>query len=148
MIRSYALVLLAVSTATLANEIECPAGTAVNTEQSAGGESAWCELETDRSVLHGPYRAWYTNGVLGTEEDYVLGKASGHAVYHWGSGHKQAQGRYKAGMREGWWRFWDKTGTPAGRVRYRDGTVVAGRLPKWAADWPPTPAGQHPPAQP
>lgn len=142
------LALLATSPAAFAEEIECPAGTSVNSEDSPGGLSAWCELDTDRSLLHGPYRAWYASGVLGTQENFRNGKATGKATYHWGSGHKQAEGNYRDGVREGWWDFWDKTGMKVARVRYQNGAVVAGQLPKWAVDWPPTPVGQRAPAQP
>lgn len=140
-------ILLAVGGAALAAEIQCPPGTLPDSRQSAGGVEAWCELEADRSLLHGPYLAWYASGILGSEENYVRGKAEGKAVYHWGSGHKQAEGRYREGLRDGTWTFWDKTGARAGRVRYRKGTVVAGRLPKWAVEWDEAPAAEPAPAQ-
>lgn len=119
----------------IADDIVCPPEALPNEAERPSGIEAWCELAADRTVLHGPYRAWHPNGVLGAEEHYVRGKATGPALYRWGSGEKQAQGSYRNGIPEGWWSFWDKTGTIAGRVRYRNGAVVAGQLPKWALDW-------------
>lgn len=138
---------LAAGTA-FAAAIDCPPGAAPNGRETGAMTEAWCELAADRSLFHGPYRAWYPDGTLGTEENYVHGLAQGEARYRWGSGHKQAQGNYKDGVRDGRWRFWDKTGTPAGQVLYRQGVQVSGELPRWAADWDVRPAARHPAAQP
>lgn len=140
--------LFACSASALAGAIDCPPGSIPKEAQAHGVSEAWCELESDPSLLHGPYFAWFPNGVLGTEENYVQGAANGKAVYHWPSGARQAEGNYQDGVREGWWHFWDKTGAKAGQVRYKLGRIVAGRLPQWAREWDAEPSGRRPPPQP
>lgn len=144
---SMACLFLALSGAAMAKAIQCPPEAVAN-EQDSRGKEAWCELKADPSLLHGPYKAWYPNGVLGSEENYVRGKASGKATYRWGSGHKQASGTYKDGVRDGWWAFWDKNGVKAGRVQYENGAMVAGHLPRWAEDWGVLPVARRAPRQP
>jgi hypothetical protein len=130
-----ALLLFLFSAAALAADVACPPGAALREGEVSGGPAAWCELEEDNSLLHGPFRSWHRTGILGIEEHYVRGKAAGRATYWWGSGKKQAQGNYKDGIRDGWWTFWNKNGINEGKVRFQDGNPVAGRLPKWAEDW-------------
>lgn len=140
-----AALFLVLSAAARAGGVDCPPESIPNQADPVSGPEAWCELASDRTLLHGPYRSWHPNGVLGTEEHYVRGKANGFARYRWGSGEKQAEGRFKDGAPDGWWSFWDKTGNKAGRVRYRDGALVAGRLPRWALDWDGAPVAKRPP---
>lgn len=143
-----ATALLALSGTAFAAAVHCPPESVPKEAHPVSGDEAWCELAAERSLLHGPYRAWHPNGVLGTEETYVRGRANGPATYRWGSGEKQAQGSFRDGVAEGWWTFWDKTGVKAGRVRYRNGVVVSGELPRWAQDWNAAPIAQRSSPQP
>ena len=114
--------------------IGCPKGTVPNGEQTHEVSEAWCELETNRALLHGPYRAWYSNGVAGTIEHYDQGKREGKAAYRWDNGKKQATGQYKNGVWEGVWLFWEKSGATAGRAKYQRGALVSGQVPNWAVE--------------
>jgi hypothetical protein len=69
-----------------AEKINCPPGTIPNGETTPEVSESWCELESDRNILHGPYRAWHPNGNLGTSEMYNHGKLAGTAVYFWDNG--------------------------------------------------------------
>jgi antitoxin component YwqK of YwqJK toxin-antitoxin module len=117
-----------------AEQINCPPGTIPNGETTPEVSESWCELESNRGILHGPYRAWYPNGNLGTSEMYDHGKLTGPAVYFWDNGEKQAEGKYKNGLREGFWKFWDKSGILYSKVRYLKGKVISGKIPEWAAE--------------
>jgi antitoxin component YwqK of YwqJK toxin-antitoxin module len=117
-----------------AEDIACPKGTIQNGAEAPGVTEAWCELETDRSQLHGPYRSWYGNGILGTMENYNHGKRDGKAEYRWGNGKLQASGQYKNGVREGAWIFFEVSGTSPIHVRYRHGKPVSGHEPGWVTE--------------
>jgi antitoxin component YwqK of YwqJK toxin-antitoxin module len=127
------ILLAIVQTAALAENIVCQQGTVPNGEKTPDVREAWCELETDRSLLHGPYRSWYGDGVLGTAENYNHGKRDGQAEYHWGNGNPQASGQYRQGLRDGIWTFHELYGGPVIRVKYHNGKIVSGHEPKWAA---------------
>ncbi len=99
-----------------------------------GVTEAWCELETDRTQFHGPYRSWYGNGVLGTMENFNHGKRDGKAEYHWGNGNLQASGQYKHGVRDGDWLFSEVNGASAIHVRYRRGKLISGHEPGWVTE--------------
>jgi antitoxin component YwqK of YwqJK toxin-antitoxin module len=114
--------------------IGCPKGTIPNGEKTPDGSEAWCELETNRSQYHGPYRAWYGNGALGTLENYDHGKREGKAEYRWENGKVQVTGQYKNGVRDGIWIFTENNGASAGRVEYREGKIVSGHEPTWATE--------------
>ena len=59
-------------------EITCPKGTVPNGEDTQDVKEAWCEvLWHGKKVEHGPYRAWWPDGKLGTTGQYVYGKAEG-----------------------------------------------------------------------
>jgi hypothetical protein len=118
----------------LAKDIGCPKGTIRNGENEPGVTQAWCELATDRSQVHGPYRAWYGNGVLGTMENFNHGKRDGKAEYRWGNGRLQASGQYKNGAREGKWMFSDVSGSKSNHVLYKHGKLISGHEPKWVTE--------------
>ncbi len=73
---------------------------------------AWCETKDkdDKTVLHGPYRAWYPDGVLGTKGQYIFGKAQGLWEAWYENGEKEAEGYYVDGLKIGEWHYWDKQG--------------------------------------
>jgi hypothetical protein len=114
--------------------VSCPPGTVPNGESTPKVSETWCELESDRSILHGPYRAWYPKHVLGTAETYDRGKITGEATYRWHNGRIQAKGSYRSNARHGVWHFWSDTGADAGSVVYAMGKVVSGKLPTWAEE--------------
>jgi len=72
-------VLIAVGSALARSEdITCPKGTVQNGEDTQDVKEVWCEiLWHGNTVEHGPYRAWWPNGKLGTTGQYVFGKAEG-----------------------------------------------------------------------
>jgi len=114
-------------------DIGCPKGTIQNGEIGPGITQAWCELANDRSALHGPFRAWYGNGVLGTMENFNHGKRDGKAEYRWGNGRLQASGQYKNGEREGSWVFSDVKGVKTSHAKYKHGKLVSGHEPGWVS---------------
>jgi antitoxin component YwqK of YwqJK toxin-antitoxin module len=115
-------------------DIGCPNGTVPNGEKTPDVSEAWCELVAAKAVRHGPYRAWYPNGVAGTEENFDYGKLEGKATYRWKNGKVQAVGQYKSGRRDGVWKFWMESGASAGQADYRGGKVLAGTVPNWAVE--------------
>ena len=89
------------STVSLGAGIACPKGTSPNGEQTPDVNEAWCEVQWHgATVMHGPYRSWWSNGKLGTYGQYVYGKA------------------------EGKWRGWYKTGELQGEEWFENGKSV------------------------
>jgi len=85
------------------NDIGCPKGTKPNGETTPEVSEAWCETTKDgKTVQHGPYRAWWPDGRLGTEGQYEYGKAVGR------------------------WRGWYKTGELQGEEWFENGVKVKG----------------------
>ena len=113
--------------------IGCPDGTIQNGVEAPGITQAWCELATDRTQYHGPYRSWYGNGVLGTMENFNHGKREGKAEYHWGNGKLQASGQYRNGERDGNWIFGDFKGDRVGHATYKKGKLISGHEPRWVS---------------
>jgi hypothetical protein len=131
---TFSFLLFLASLAAASEDIGCPRGTVQNGVRMPGVTEAWCELKTDRSQFHGPYRSWYGNGVLGTKENYKHGKRDGKAEYHWGNGKLQASGQYRNSVRDGDWIFSEVDGSGPIRVRYRHGKVVSGHEPEWVTE--------------
>jgi hypothetical protein len=95
-------------------EMVCPEGTRRAAETVPEVSEAWCELDHDGTVvLHGPYRAWWPNGVLGTSGQYSFGKAVGE------------------------WTGWFPSGKIQGKQRFEEGEVVEARY--WNEDGQPVP---------
>ena len=110
-IRSVALVLgLGVVGAALAGDITCPKGTKPNGEDTPDVKEAWCEITWHgQTVQHGPYRAWWPNGKLGTSGQYVYGKAEGKWIGWYPSGQVQGEEWFESGKKvKG--RYFDKLG--------------------------------------
>ena len=92
-----------------ADDIVCPDGTRPNGETTPEVREAWCELNHEGTVVqHGPYRAWWPNGVLGTSGQFLLGKAVGE------------------------WKGWFPSGKPQGEEWFEDGRLVRARY--WNED--------------
>jgi antitoxin component YwqK of YwqJK toxin-antitoxin module len=73
-----AWLMMLIASNTYANDIQCPPGSLSNGESTPELVEAWCEvMENGKVVEHGPYRAWWPNGNLGTEGQFNLGKAVG-----------------------------------------------------------------------
>ena len=84
--------------------IECPVGTTSAGETTPEVREAWCELERNGTVVqHGPYRAWWPNGKLGSS------------------------GQYSYGQPVGKWTGWFPSGTIQGEEWFEDGTLVKSR---------------------
>ena len=83
----------------LAGGVSCPKGTKPNGEQIPGEVAeAWCELEiSGQIVMHGPYRAWWPNGQLGTVGQYRSGVAVGKWSAWYPSGKLQGHEWFEAG---------------------------------------------------
>lgn len=97
-----------------AEDITCPKGTTLHGETTPDVREAWCELRWHgKTVQHGPYRAWWLNGTLGTLGQYVYGKAEGK----W-------RGWYQTGQLQG--EEWFSKGNKVKSLYYdRKGHVVA-----------------------
>ncbi len=53
-------------------------GSNLHGEDTPDVREAWCETRYQgKTVQHGPYRAWWPNGQLGTSGTYVYGKQEG-----------------------------------------------------------------------
>jgi len=99
------VVLLMLSSAVAYGQgLDCPKGTTPNGERTPEASEAWCETPHKGTVvLHGPYRAWWPNGQLGTEGQYRYDKAVGL------------------------WKGWHPNGKLQGEESFADGRLVKGR---------------------
>ena len=101
---------LGVPSACAASAILCPSGTTPNGETTPDVREAWCELKWhDKTVQHGPYRAWWPNGKLGTSGQYDHGKAEGKWTGWYESGELQGEEWFESG-RKVKSRYFDKEG--------------------------------------
>ncbi len=62
-----------------------------------------------KKVMHGPYRAWWPNGKLGTEGQYLNGKPDGLWRGWYESGELQGEELFKNGIKVKS-RYYDKQG--------------------------------------
>ena len=81
----------------LAGGIDCPKGTTRNGETTPEASEAWCEDTNHR--MHGPYRAWWPNGNLGTEGQYEHGVATGKWRGWYESGELQGEEWFEGGRK-------------------------------------------------
>ncbi len=80
--------------------IGCPKGTTPNGEETPEVSEAWCELQWNgQTVQHGPYRAWWPNGKLGTTGQYDHGKAVGKWTGWYSSGELQGEEWFQNGKK-------------------------------------------------
>jgi len=87
-----------------ADEVVCPEGAELKGETTPEVRENWCELiHNGSAVHHGPYRAWYPNGVLGTSGQLTLGKPVGE------------------------WKAWFPSGKLLSDEWYEDGRLVRAR---------------------
>lgn len=128
------MMLTAYLNAAHAVDLKCPSQARQYEVVTAESKQVWCAAKRAQRLFHGPFRAWYVNGVLGTVETYDHGKLTGAAEYRYESGIKQAQGSFKGGSRDGAWTYWDKDGKVAGRAVYSNGKIVSGNVPGWARE--------------
>jgi antitoxin component YwqK of YwqJK toxin-antitoxin module len=104
--------LISVSHYSVAQEIQCPPNTIQRGEKTPEVSETWCETQNSKgqTVLHGPYRAWYPNGTLGTKGQYHYGQATGFWEAWYENGQKEAEGYFDNGEEIGDWKYWDKKG--------------------------------------
>jgi antitoxin component YwqK of YwqJK toxin-antitoxin module len=94
------LLVLAVVGVAFAGDITCPLGTKPSGEDTQDVKEKWCETTWHgKTVEHGPYRAWWPNGRLGSSGQYVYGKAEGKWVRWYPSGKLQSEEWFEAGKR-------------------------------------------------
>ena len=100
-----------------AEDLKCPKGTTVNGERTPEVSEAWCEtLRGGHAVFHGPYRARWPNGQLGTEGEYRDNKAVGTWKGWYPDGKPQGEEFFEDGrLVRG--RYWDRSGTPIPKPR-------------------------------
>lgn len=92
------------------NDIGCPEGAKPNGETTPEVSEAWCEISKGgKTVQHGPYRAWWPNGKLGTEGQYDYGKAVGHWRGWYETGELQGEEWFENGIKVKV-RYFDKKG--------------------------------------
>lgn len=79
--------------------IGCPSGSRPNGETVPEVSEAWCEVLHDgRTVLHGPYRAWWPSGKLGNAGQYEYGKAVGKWTAWYSNGKLQGEEWFENGV--------------------------------------------------
>lgn len=118
--------------------IACPRGTALTGARPPAGREQWCEKldQSGNRVRHGPYRAWYPDGRIKIEGQFVEGDRSGrwtfwHGNGLWdGKGQKKEEGEFRAGKEHGLWTRWYSLGPKRDEGEYRDG-VKRGRWASW-----------------
>jgi antitoxin component YwqK of YwqJK toxin-antitoxin module len=95
-----------------ADELQCPSGTTPNGETTPDVSEAWCEVSWNgKTVMHGPYRAWWPNGRLGTSGQYNHGEPEGKWSGWYPSGQLQGEEWFESGKRVKS-RYFDKKGKP------------------------------------
>ena len=107
-----AVVLISLGAYSYAGSIHCPKGTTPNGESTPDVSEAWCEKTVSGStVMHGPYRAWWPNGKLGTVGQYENGVTEGKWSGWYPNGRLQGHEWFKAGnLVRG--QYWDESGKP------------------------------------
>jgi hypothetical protein len=92
------ILLAALAGSACAGGIKCPKGTTPNGERTPEVSEAWCEWNVAGHVgMHGPYRAWWPNGKLGTAGQYEDGVATGKWTGWYPSGKLQGYEWFEAG---------------------------------------------------
>jgi len=87
--------------------LNCPMGTTPEGERTPEVSEAWCEtIHEGKAVLHGPYRAWWPNGQLGTVGQYHYGKPVGVWRGWYADGKRQGEESFEDGRRVGG-RYWN-----------------------------------------
>lgn len=100
------------------NDVKCPKGTIIKGETTPEVREAWCEMNwKGKTVLHGPYRAWYPNGVLGTSGQYDKGKSVGKWYGWYDTGEKQGEEIFINGKKTTS-KYWDKKGRSISAQEY------------------------------
>ena len=101
---------LGVASVAFSGDITCPKGSRPNGEDTPDLKEAWCETTWHgQTVQHGPYRAWWANGKLGTSGQYVYGKAEGKWRGWYPSGQLQGEEWFQGGKKLKS-RYFDKKG--------------------------------------
>jgi hypothetical protein len=108
--------------------VTCPDGTVLAEARPPVGREQWCErlpLGIDRR--HGPYRAWYPDGRVKIEGQFVNGRKAGRWVF-WhgngilnGKGVKREEGEFREGREHGRWTRWRDSDITLEEGEYRDG---------------------------
>jgi hypothetical protein len=119
-------------------DVTCSGGTAVVEARPPAGREEWCERRgaAGRPIRQGPYRAWYPNGRLKIEGEFLDGEKSGrwtfwHGNGLWpGRGQKKEEGEYRQGREQGTWTRWYSLGPKRDEGNYRDG-IRQGRWTFW-----------------
>ena len=92
--------------------LKCPIGATVKGERTPEGSEAWYEAVYEgKAVLHGPYRAWWPNGQLGTDGQYQYGKPVGVWKGWYADGKRQGEEGFADGRRVRG-RYWNENGKP------------------------------------
>jgi antitoxin component YwqK of YwqJK toxin-antitoxin module len=91
----FVAVFLFLSQLSIAKGIGCPKNTTPNGEKTPEGSEAWCEDRNQQ--MHGPYRAWWPNGILGTKGQYEHGIATGKWLGWYPNGKIQGEELFKNG---------------------------------------------------
>ena len=90
--------------------LTCPAATTPKGERTPEVSEAWCEaLHEGKVVLHGPYRAWWPNGQLGTDGRYHYGRPVGVWKGWYVDGKRQGEESFEDGRRIGGG-YWNENG--------------------------------------
>ncbi len=66
----------------------------------------------------GRWKAWFPNGKLWSEGEYVRGEETGIKTVYYENGNKYYSGRLQAGKRVGEWSFWSPEGKLLKKVTY------------------------------
>jgi len=100
------------------DDIDCPEGTIISGETTPEVREAWCEINLKgKTVLHGPYRAWYPNGKLGTSGHYDKGKPVGTWYGWYESGARQGEEVFVDGKKVSS-KYWEEKGKPKESLEY------------------------------
>jgi hypothetical protein len=106
--------------------IRCPAGTRMVEVAPPAGREQWCESD-GTGVRQGAYRAWFANGRLKIEGQFLDGEKSGrwrswHGNGLWfGNGQPSEEGAFAKGREEGVWTRWHRNGARFEEGEYRGG---------------------------
>jgi hypothetical protein len=106
---------------------EPPADACANGARASGkrppeGSHWWCEaMIAGEWQRHGPVRKWFDNGSVASEGTYKAGVEDGTWTRYWKTGGAKVRADFRDGQQHGWMRSWDEVGRLESEVYYEYG---------------------------
>jgi antitoxin component YwqK of YwqJK toxin-antitoxin module len=72
----------------------------------------------------GNWMAWYENGILWSQGNYIDGKRNGYSALYYPDGKLRAEGAYKNDKRIGQWSFYGEDGSLVKEINYDNNHII------------------------